>query len=153
MDRVAWQAIVHRIAKSWIWLKWLSTHTRTWPIEGFLGGSVDKEFTCNAGGPRFSSWIGKLSWRMNGNSLSYSWLGCPMDREAWWAPVHGVGRVGHDLVTKLHWPIEMLAEDQDEESEIVIFISHVFFLLGISWTEAVFYLRLWLSVGDLLPWL
>ena len=23
-----------------------------------------------------------------------------MDREAWWATVHGVARVGHDLVTK-----------------------------------------------------
>ena len=25
-DRGAWQATVHRIAKSWIWLKWLSMH-------------------------------------------------------------------------------------------------------------------------------
>ena len=23
-----------------------------------------------------------------------------MDRGAWWAPVHGVAKVGHDLVTK-----------------------------------------------------
>ena len=26
-DREAWQTIVHRIAKSWTWLKWLSTYT------------------------------------------------------------------------------------------------------------------------------
>ena len=26
MDRGAWWAIVHRVAKSWTWLKWLSTH-------------------------------------------------------------------------------------------------------------------------------
>ena len=26
----------------------------------------------------------------NGNSLQYSCLGNPMDREAWWATVHGV---------------------------------------------------------------
>ena len=26
MDRGAWQAIVHRVTKSWTWLKWLSTH-------------------------------------------------------------------------------------------------------------------------------
>ena len=26
MDRGAWQAIVHRVTKSWIWLKWLSIH-------------------------------------------------------------------------------------------------------------------------------
>ena len=27
MDRGAWWVIVHRVAKSWVWLKWLSTHT------------------------------------------------------------------------------------------------------------------------------
>ena len=27
MDREAWQTIVHRVAKSWTWLKWLSTYT------------------------------------------------------------------------------------------------------------------------------
>ena len=27
MDREAWQAIVHRVAKSWTWLKWLTMHT------------------------------------------------------------------------------------------------------------------------------
>ena len=26
MDRGAWQAIVHRVAQSWAWLKWLSMH-------------------------------------------------------------------------------------------------------------------------------
>ena len=26
MDRGAWRAIVHGVAKSWTWLKWLSTH-------------------------------------------------------------------------------------------------------------------------------
>ena len=36
----------------------------------------------------------------NGNLLQYSCLGNPMDRGAWWAIVHGVTRVGHDLVTK-----------------------------------------------------
>ena len=29
MDRGAWQATVHRVTKSWIQLKWLSTHTCT----------------------------------------------------------------------------------------------------------------------------
>ena len=29
MDRGAWWATVHRVAKSWTWLKWLSTHART----------------------------------------------------------------------------------------------------------------------------
>ena len=36
----------------------------------------------------------------NGNPLQYSCLENPMDRGAWRATVHGVTRVGHDLVTK-----------------------------------------------------
>ena len=45
----------------------------------------------------------------NDNPLQYSCLENVMDRGAWWATVHGVARVGHDLVTKppppppLHW--------------------------------------------------
>ena len=36
----------------------------------------------------------------NGKPLQYSCLQNPMDREAWRATVHGVTRVGHNLVTK-----------------------------------------------------
>ncbi|KAB0345234.1 hypothetical protein FD754_022160 [Muntiacus muntjak] len=36
----------------------------------------------------------------NGNPLQHSCLENPMDRGACWATVHGVARVGHDLVTK-----------------------------------------------------
>ena len=36
----------------------------------------------------------------NGNPLQYSCLENPMDRGAWWATVHGVTRVGCNLVTK-----------------------------------------------------
>ena len=36
-----------------------------------------------------------------GNLLQYSCLENPMDRGAWWAVVHGVSRVAHDLGTKL----------------------------------------------------
>ena len=36
----------------------------------------------------------------NGNPLQYSCLENPMDRRVWWAIVHGISRVGHDLVTK-----------------------------------------------------
>ena len=38
----------------------------------------------------------------NGNPFQYSCLENPMDRGAWWATIHGVARVGHDLVTKLN---------------------------------------------------
>ena len=43
---------------------------------------------------------GKTSGEGNGNTLQYSCLENLMDRGAWWATVHGVSRVGHDLVTK-----------------------------------------------------
>ena len=36
----------------------------------------------------------------SGKRLQYSCLENPLDRGAWWATVHGVPRVGHDLVTK-----------------------------------------------------
>ena len=35
-----------------------------------------------------------------GSPLQYSCLENPMDRGAWWATVHGITRVGHDLATK-----------------------------------------------------
>ena len=36
----------------------------------------------------------------HGNTLQYSCLQTSMDRRAWWAPVHGVARVGHGLTSK-----------------------------------------------------
>ena len=44
--------------------------------------------------------LGRSLGEGNGNPLQYSCLENPMDRGAWWAAVHGVARVGHDLVTK-----------------------------------------------------
>ena len=60
---------------------------------GFPGGSEVKASACNAanaGRPGFDSWVGKIPWGGNGNPLQYSCLGNPMDREAWWATIHGV---------------------------------------------------------------
>ena len=43
----------------------------------------------------------KLCYREgNGNPLQYSCLENPLARGAWWATVHGVVRVRHDLATK-----------------------------------------------------
>ena len=46
------------------------------------------------------SGLGRSPGEGNGNPVQYSCLGNPMDREAWWATVHGVKKVRHDLVTK-----------------------------------------------------
>ena len=46
------------------------------------------------------SGLGRSPGEGNGNPVQYSCLGNPMDRGAWWATVHGVKKVRHDLVTK-----------------------------------------------------
>ena len=44
--------------------------------------------------------LGRSFGEGNGNPLQYFYLGNPMDRGVWWATVHGVTRVGHDLATE-----------------------------------------------------
>ena len=46
------------------------------------------------------SGLGRSPGEGNGNPVQYSCLGNPMDRGAWWATVHGVKKVRHDLVTQ-----------------------------------------------------
>ena len=55
---------------------------------------------CNAGDLSSILGSGRSPGEGNGNPLQYSCLENPMDRGAWWATVHGVARVGHDLATK-----------------------------------------------------
>ena len=40
--------------------------------------------------------LGRFPGEENGNPLQSSCLENPMDREAWWATVHGSQKVGHD---------------------------------------------------------
>ena len=63
--------------------------------EGFPDGSVVKNLPANAGdtGDEGSiSGLGRSPGRESGNSLQYSCLENPMDRGAWRATVHGVGK-------------------------------------------------------------
>ena len=66
----------------------------------FPHSSVDKEYACNVGDPRSIPRLGRSPGEGNGYTLQYSCLEYPLDRRAWWATVHGVARVGHDLATK-----------------------------------------------------
>ena len=59
-----------------------------------------KESACNEGDMSSIPGWGRCHREGNGNALPYSFLGNPMDRGAWRATVHGVPRVGQDLVTK-----------------------------------------------------
>ena len=59
------------------------THTHTHTHTGFLGGSIGKESTCNAGDLGLIPGLGRYPGEGNGNPLWYSCLGNPMDRGAW----------------------------------------------------------------------
>ena len=68
---------------------------------GFPYSSVGKKSACNAGDPGSIPGSGRSLGEGNGNPLQYSCLENPMDRGAWQATVHGVARVGYNLVTLL----------------------------------------------------
>ena len=82
MDREAWRAAVHGVAKSWTWLIELN-----W-TERWHSSSDGKASTCNAGDLRWIPWWGRSLGVENGNPLQYSCLEISMDRGAWQATVH-----------------------------------------------------------------
>ena len=59
-------------------------------VLGFPDGSDSKESACNARDPVLIPGSGRSPGKGNGNPLQHSCLENPMDREAWWATVHGV---------------------------------------------------------------
>ena len=65
---------------------------------GFLGGSVGKEFTCNAGDRDSIPGSGRFPGGGHGNPLQHSCLENPMDRGVRWATVH---RVAESDTTKV----------------------------------------------------
>ena len=92
MDREAWRAVIHRVAKS---RTQLSDRTDlNWrEAIGFIDGLVGKESTCNTGDAGDMGSIpgsGRPLGVGHDNPLQCSSLENPMDREAWWAPAHGV---------------------------------------------------------------
>ena len=58
--------------------------------QGFPGGSEVKASACNAGDLGSIPGSGRSPGEGTGNPYQYSCLENPMDREAWWATVHGV---------------------------------------------------------------
>ena len=63
---------------------------RVFGLGGFPGGLYGKESAYSAGALGSVPGLGRSPGEQNGNPLQYSCLENPMDREAWWAIVHGV---------------------------------------------------------------
>ena len=61
---------------------------------------VVKDLPANAGDLVLIPGSGKSPGEGNGKSLQYSCLEYSMGRGTWWATIHAVARVGHNLVTK-----------------------------------------------------
>ena len=61
-----------------------------------------QETSCNAGDPGLILGWGRSPGEGNVNPHQNSCLENSMDRGAWWPKVHGISRVGHDLVTNHH---------------------------------------------------
>ena len=78
--------------RKWYGCSWQNITFALKQVKGisFPGGSDNKESTCDAGGPGSVPGLGRSPAEGSGNPLQYSCLENPMDREAWWAPVHGV---------------------------------------------------------------
>ena len=74
--------------------------TTIWSSKGFPGGSAVKNPPGNAGDMGSNTGSGRSPREGNGNPLQYSCLENPMDKGAWWATVHGITTVGHNLATK-----------------------------------------------------
>ena len=95
MDRGAWRATVHGVTKS-------RTQLGDF-IFTLIHSSVGKESACSAGGLGSIPGSGRSPGEGNGNPLQYSCLENPMDRGAWWATVHGIIRVRHDLALSFYF--------------------------------------------------
>ena len=63
--------------------------TLSWGLTS-LGHSDGKKTACNAGDLGLIPGLGRSPGGGNGNLFQYSCLENSMDREAWWATVHGV---------------------------------------------------------------
>ena len=110
MDRGAWRATVHRVAKSWTQLKQLSMHAHTLPpmlnhqIYHYIArpwGLMVKNLPANTGDVGSTPGSGRPPREGNGYPFQYCHLGNPMDRGAWQAVVRGVTKkIRHDLATK-----------------------------------------------------
>ena len=88
MDREAWHAAIHGVAKSWTWLSdWTELMVRTGAsqvtlvVENPPANNSGDIRDGGGGGGGLDPWTGRSPRRGHGNPLQYSCLENPMDRE------------------------------------------------------------------------
>ena len=72
---------------------YLGYHFFPYWVVGILSGLFVKELAYNTGDQCSIPVLGRSPREGNDNLLQYSCLGNSMDREAWWAIVHGVTKI------------------------------------------------------------
>ena len=73
--------------------------------QGFSSDSDGEDSACSSGDVGLIPGSGKIPGRRKWQPYQYSYLENPMERGAWWDTVHGVTRIGHNLVTKPSPPV------------------------------------------------
>ena len=96
----------------------------------FLSGSVGKESACDAGDPGSIPEWRRSPGEGNGNTIQYSCLGNPMDREPGGLQFMGLQRIGHDLVTKSH-NVDRYAVSLNPHNQCVWYVISLFFFKNI----------------------
>ena len=97
-----WASLVNQNRLLWRLLVSVTSPPRT---PGASLVAIGKESACSAGDHlqcrrcRSNPWVRRSPGGGHGNPLQYSCLENPIGRGAWRATVHGVTRVGHNLVT------------------------------------------------------
>ena len=91
-----------RNARVWlprIWKKYTHTHTHIYINPG---GTVVKNLPANAWDVGLITGLGRSAGEENGNPTQCSYLGYPMNKEAWWAIIHALRKNWTPLNTPTH---------------------------------------------------
>ena len=70
--------------------------------------------------------LGRSLEKVNVNPFQYSYLKTPMDRGTWLATVHGVTRVGYDLVTKPPLLVVIFSHQKSDEFKMYFKIPTIY---------------------------
>ena len=95
-------------------------------FKGFLRSSVGKESACNVGDLSSIPGSGRSPGEGNGNPIQDSCLENSMHRGAQQVTVHGITRVGHDLVTNHNHQNELQEKDNRKTLKYwLIFVENI----------------------------